>query len=79
MPRQPADYFRRNVSRILFERGMTIEELSLLAKASRPGISRVLSGKEQVTLERAGRIAKALHVDLRELISPGNKILQEIA
>lgn len=45
----------------------------------RPNISRVLSGKEQVSLDRAGRIAKALHVDLADLISAKSKILQEIA
>lgn len=58
---------------------MTINELALLSESSRPTISRVLSGKEQVTLERAGRIAKALHIDLAELISTKQKILQEIS
>jgi plasmid maintenance system antidote protein VapI len=45
----------------------------------RPNISRILAGKEQVTLERAGRIAKALHLDLADLISTKAKILQEIS
>jgi transcriptional regulator with XRE-family HTH domain len=79
MANRPAESFRKNVARILFERGMTINELALLSESSRPTISRVLSGKEQVTLDRAGRIAKALHLDLAELVSTKSKILQETA
>jgi transcriptional regulator with XRE-family HTH domain len=79
MASKPAESFRRNVARIIFERGMTIQDLALLSGMHRPNISRVLSGKEQVTLDRAGRIAKALHMDLAELISTKSKILQEIA
>lgn len=79
MQSKPADSFRRNVARLLVERGMTIQDLALLSGMHRPNISRVLSGKEQVSLDRAGRIAKALHVDLADLISAKSKILQEIA
>ncbi len=79
MATRPAESFRKNVARMLVERGMTINELALLSESSRPTISRVLSGKEQVTLERAGRIAKALHSDLSELISTKSKFFQEIA
>lgn len=79
MATRPADSFRRNVSRILKERGMTMHELALLSGMYRPNISRILAGKEQVTLERAGRIAKALHLDLSDLISAKSKILQEVS
>ena len=78
MAAKPADTFRRNLARLLEERGMTMNELALLAETKRPAISRILSGKEQVTLERAGRIAKALKVDLVDLIAT-RRIFQEIA
>ena len=76
---KPAEIFRRNVRRILDQRDMSMEELALLSKTKRPNISRILSGSEQVTLERAGRIAKALKLDLSDLLSSKQKIFQEIA
>lgn len=79
MAAKPADTFRRNVGKVLAERGMTMEQLALLCGTKRPNISRILSGKEQVSLERAGRIAKALSIDLPDLISTSFEILQEIS
>lgn len=79
MPAKPADIFRRNVAHVIGERGITMEELAKACKTSRPNISRILSGDEQVSLERAGRIAKALDLPLSELVSPTMKILEKIA
>ena len=79
MAQKPADVFRRNVAAVLHDRDMTMEELAKLCDTSRPNISRILSGLEQVSLERAGRIAKALHLPLSDLVSPQFKILEKIA
>lgn len=73
MPSKPADAFRRNVSTLLAERDMTMTELSLLTGIARPNISRILAGSEQVTLDRAGRIAKALKIDLADLLANQQK------
>lgn len=70
MSAKPTDTFRRNVARVLVARGMTQRELALLSETKSPNISRILSGSEQVSLERAGRIAKALKVDITELLTP---------
>lgn len=63
-----AEAFRRNVRQLMDEREMTITQVAELAKVSRPGVSRILSGDEGVTLARAERIAKVFGVPLPELI-----------
>lgn len=50
MPRKPADVFRKNVARILFERSMTQAELALLIGTKSPNISRILSGQDRHAL-----------------------------
>lgn len=79
MSAKPAEIFRRNLERVLTQRGMTRQALADISGTSRPNISRILSGDEQVTLERAGRIAKALKMSLSELVSSDLNIFQEIA
>ena len=49
--------------------GVTAARLAELAGMSRPGVSRILNGRENVTLVRAQRIAEALGVDLSELVA----------
>lgn len=63
-----SELFRRNVKTVLDERGMTITQLAELTESSRPGLSRVLSGDDGITIERADKIAKALDFTLSELL-----------
>lgn len=64
-----AELFRANVKRILQSRNLTITQLAHDSHTSRPGLSRILSAKDGVTLERADSIAGALGIPLRELLS----------
>ena len=68
MARTAADRFRQNVRLLMDDRGLTITELAESVGTSRPGLSRILSGQDGVTLERAERIAKALKVRLSDLL-----------
>lgn len=65
-----AEAFRKNVREIMDERGLTITQVAELTGISRPGVSRILSGTEGVTLHRAERIATVLSVPLTELLIP---------
>lgn len=69
MQGKAADVFRANVKLIMSDRGLTITQLAVNSHTSRPGLSRILSAKDGVTLERADSIANALGVPLRELLS----------
>lgn len=62
--------FSANVRRHLDLRGLTIQDLSDASGIARPNLSRILHGHENVTLERAERIASALDVTLAELVTP---------
>lgn len=75
MPSQSAILFRENVKQILDERGMTITEFAEQVGTSRPSMSRILSGEDGVTIDRAERIAIALNLPLRKLLSENRKIL----
>lgn len=66
---QAAENFRFNVRALLDQRGLTITKLSGMCGVMRPGLSRILSNKEGVTLDRAEKIAKALGLPLSALIS----------
>jgi len=68
MSSSASELFRRNVRTVLEERGMSIAELANVTKSSRPGLSRVLSGDDGITIERADKIAKALDFTLSELL-----------
>lgn len=59
-----------NVRRIMDERELTITEVAEEAGTSRPGLSRILSGEDGVTITRAERIAFVLDVKLTELLTP---------
>lgn len=61
--------FTDNVLAILDDRGTTITWLAAECGISRPNLSKILNGREGVTLERAERIAEALSVELSDLVS----------
>lgn len=63
-----ADLFRHNVRFIMDRDGITMQALAERVGTSRPGISRILSGQDGVTLNRAERIAKALGEPLFALL-----------
>lgn len=75
MASKTSELFRSNVRLLMRDRGLTITELAERSGTSRPGLSRILAGKDGATLERADKIAKALHVPLRELLSEDLKNL----
>lgn len=66
--------FRANVRAVMAQQGLTITELAEKAGTSRPGMSRILSGDDGVTITRAERIANALGVPLPALLSTVEKI-----
>ena len=61
--------FSANVRRHLENRGLSIQDLSDQCGIARSNLSRILHGHENVTLERAERIAMALDVSLAELVT----------
>lgn len=63
-----AEIFRTNVRNVMDERGLKIAELARAIGTARPSMSRILSGKERVTLDRAERIAHELRVELADLL-----------
>ena len=63
-----AKRFSRNVRAILAARGLTVTEAAKRAGLARPGYSKILAGKEGVTLDRAERIARSLRVPLPRLL-----------
>lgn len=63
------DVFARNLGKRMKACGMTQSEVAKLARTPRPNVSRILHGRENVTLERAERIASAVGCTLAELIS----------
>lgn len=69
MPQPAADRFRATVRKLMDERGVTIADLARSIGSARPGISRVLAGKEGVTIERAERIAAYFQADLCDLLT----------
>lgn len=68
--------FRANLRSIMDERDLTIQDLAELIGTSRPGLSRILSGAECVTLTRAERIANTLKVSLTDLLTAEKKSRQ---
>jgi transcriptional regulator with XRE-family HTH domain len=75
----PMDHFRDNIRCVLEARDMTMSELAERCGIDRSNLSKILHGKERVTLDRAGVIADALGIGLHELISPKFKILARSA
>ncbi len=68
MALKAAEIFRRNVRLIIDEKGETINHLAIAVGTSRPAMSRILSGIDGVTLDRAERIARALEIPLASLL-----------
>jgi ribosome-binding protein aMBF1 (putative translation factor) len=64
-----AQQFRDRMARLMKERGVTQVELAEAIGTKDPNISRILSGQEGVTLDRAERIAVALGVDVAEMLT----------
>jgi transcriptional regulator with XRE-family HTH domain len=60
--------FIENVRNTLAARGLTIQDLANLTGIARPNLSKILSSKENVTLDRAERIANALGISLSDLL-----------
>ena len=69
MSRDASELFRTNVAALLREQEHTITEMAETLGLARPSLSRVLSGKEGITLERAQKIAEFLGVTVAELLS----------
>jgi plasmid maintenance system antidote protein VapI len=65
---QAADAFRENVKSQIVERHMSISALARAAGIQQASMSKILSGNEAVTLQRADRIATALGKSLTELL-----------
>ncbi len=61
--------FSENLRSIMSDKGITQQRLSDAARVPRPNISRILCGEENVTLERAERLAKAVGFTLSEILS----------
>lgn len=61
--------FRHNLLILMRARGMSQRELADATGIGKPGVCRILAGKEQVTLQRAQRIADAFDLTLPELLS----------
>jgi plasmid maintenance system antidote protein VapI len=65
---QAADAFRENVRAKLPEKYKSISALARAAGIQQASMSKILSGHEAVTLQRAERIAAALDSTLQELL-----------
>lgn len=63
-----SELFRKNIQTVLHENGLSHQALAEMIGTSRPGITRIISGADGVTIERADRIATALGFTLSELL-----------
>lgn len=72
---QAARTFRERLAELMKLRGITITELAESTGMSRPGLSRILSGDEGVSLSRAERIAEELGFELVDLLD-SEKVLE---
>lgn len=75
----PMQHFCKNIRLVLAARDMTMSELARKCGLDPSNLSKILLGKERVTLDRAAIIADALGIGLHELISPKFKILSRSA
>lgn len=64
-----SEVFRENLRRLMQLQGITQAELAKKAGTSEPAISRILSGRDGVTLARGERIAAALSVPFSKLVT----------
>ena len=72
---EAAKVFRERVREVMTLRGTTITELAEAVGMSRPGLSRVLSGAEGISLSRAERIADEINISLADLLN-SEKIIE---
>jgi transcriptional regulator with XRE-family HTH domain len=61
--------FRENVRYWMDREDVSISELARRCECSRPGLSRLLSGEEDCTIDRAARIARELGIPLSALFA----------
>lgn len=61
--------FVENLRLAIKFRDTTITAVAEAAGIARPNLHRILRGEENVTLDRAEKIAVALHMDLEDLLS----------
>lgn len=69
-----AEAFRISVRTLIEERETTITAVAHGVGMQRPSLSRILAGKEGVTLDRAQRIADHFDVPLAQLLSNPRKL-----
>lgn len=69
--------FTDNVWFALEQAEMTVQDLANACGIARPNLSKILHGKEGISIERAERIADALSVELSTLLKP-NKAAAKI-
>ena len=69
----------KNIGILLQDRGWTQSELAARTDIARPNISRIISGKEQLSIARAERIAKAFNLSLAELLNENLENLLAVA
>ena len=61
--------FAANLRRVRDDRGLTQEALAALARLHRTYIGSVERGERNISIDNMQRIAEALKVDIRELLS----------
>ncbi len=71
-----ANNFRMNVRSLLSTRDLTITQLAIDLGMSRPAMSRLLHGREDVTFTRGEKIAAYFGLDLHDLLKPPKKVRQ---
>lgn len=65
---QASEIFCANLRELQVQRGLSIAELARMVGVARPTMSDIINGRENVTLNRAQRIAQAVSVPLTSLL-----------
>lgn len=65
---QASEIFCQNLKDVVEQRHLKISELAKMVGIARPTMSDIINGKENVTLNRAQRIAQAIEVPLTSLL-----------
>lgn len=73
---EASEIFAANLTRVMESRSLNITALAKLVGIARPTMSDIIHGKENVTLNRANRIAKAVNIPLSQLVE--EDILQSV-
>lgn len=64
----PNEIFSRNAAGLLRKSGMTQSELGNMLGVTQSCVSQILSGRENLTLDRAERVANCLGVELSVIL-----------